>query len=336
MGALDRFLEKLPDTFDLTTLFDSGVEVIESTIYPNSTVYKYFPAERRSFFIKPQLRFSPREALNDPFEMTRRWREVRAEGFRRYVQERLESTIPAAMQNKSLLLEMLVEEFSEHGQVMTDAQRGAAEKILESIAGREFLKKQTVLAQTMFPLVVDGVFSQLEGRLDEIAENLVSAMGVLSLTEDPFNHQMWAHYADQGRGFVVGLNSGNAFFKHFDGVSSRHLLKKVIYTDEHTESFWKNPYYLFLVKSSGWAYEKEWRMLKKFADCDDSILTSKPNIHLWNLPPDSVKTIHFGHRYDQGNLAADMKDLLEAGASPEFYRVAVNRAAGSLDEQRIN
>jgi len=66
MGALDKFLDTLPETFDAASLLDPDVEAIESTLYDRPTIYKYFPSPRRTFFAKPQLRFSPREALNDP------------------------------------------------------------------------------------------------------------------------------------------------------------------------------------------------------------------------------------------------------------------------------
>jgi hypothetical protein len=82
MGALDQFFDALPETFDATSLLDADVEAIESRLYDQATAYKYFPFARRTFFIKSQFRFSPREALNDPFEMSRRWREISTEGLR--------------------------------------------------------------------------------------------------------------------------------------------------------------------------------------------------------------------------------------------------------------
>jgi hypothetical protein len=118
MGALDKFLEKLPDTFDPTKMFDPDVEGIENKFYDRSTIYKYFPSSRRAFFQKPQVRFSPREALNDPFEMSRRWREISTEGLRAYVRDKLNATLPAAFSNKELLASMLAEDLLEKGHVL--------------------------------------------------------------------------------------------------------------------------------------------------------------------------------------------------------------------------
>ncbi|MEJ8827109.1 DUF2971 domain-containing protein [Variovorax humicola] len=38
-------------------------------------------------------------------------------------------------------------------------------------------------------------------------------VGVLSLTEDPINELMWAHYANSHSGFAVGLDMSNEFFQ---------------------------------------------------------------------------------------------------------------------------
>jgi hypothetical protein len=295
MGVLDKFLDTLPDTFDATTLFDPDVNAIESTIYPQSTIYKYYPSARRGFFGAPQIRFSPREALNDPFEMSRRWRQTSADGLRAYVKDKLNVSMPAAFSDRNLLISVFAEGLAEKGQTLTTEQMKRAESILESSTGQEFLKLQLEAAQQMMLPVVDAIFGQLENELDQILDKVVSSSGVLSLTEDALSDQMWAHYADQGKGFVVGFDARHPFFFHIDGSANRHLLKKVIYTDQQTENFWKNPYYLFLVKATGWAYEKEWRMFKKFADSHQSILTLNPPLHLWNVPPDMIKTIHFGY-----------------------------------------
>jgi hypothetical protein len=335
MAALDTFLDTLPDTFDLTTLLDPDVEAIESTVYIKPIIYKYYPHARRAFLARPQVRFSPRESLNDPLEMSRRWRETSAEGLRNYVKDRLDVSIPAAFSNRDLLVSMLAEEFAGKGQVLTPTQMGLVENVLESEAGESFLQNQLKVAQQMVPLMVDVVFAQLEIELDQIVEKVTASSGVLSLTEDALNNQMWAHYADQGRGFVVGFDPKHPFFIHADGSTQRHLLRKVIYTDGRTENFWRNPYYLFLVKATGWAYEKEWRMIRKFTDSNESISTLNPPVHLWNTPPEMIKSIHFGYQYDPNEMSTDMESLLRTGANPAFYRVAVNRAAGVLEEQFI-
>jgi hypothetical protein len=335
MGALDKFFEKLPETFDVAKLLDPDVEAIENKLYDKSTIYKYFPYQRRSFFSKPQVRFSPREALNDPFEMSRRWREISTDGIRAYIKDKLSVSLPAAFASKDLLVSMLAEDLLEKGQVLTPEQKQQVEAILAREQGRLFIQNQLVVAQHALPSIVDVIFSQLEATFDDVVNNAISLSGVLCLTEDAHNQQMWAHYADQGKGFVVGLNPRHSFFVHREGSIERNLLKQVIYTDEPTQNFWRNPYYLFLVKAPGWSYEKEWRMFKKFESSDEAVLAVTPHVHLWILAPDIITSVHFGYQYDETEMAADMASLLSTGARPEFYKLVVNRALGVLEEQSI-
>ena len=336
MGALDKFFETLPETFDVATLLDPDVEAIENTIYNGSTTYTYFPFSRRSFLAKPQVRFSPREALNDEFEMSCRWREISADGIRAYIKDKLSVSLPAAFASNDLMVSMLAENLQENGQVLTPEQKQHAEAILASEQGKLFMQNQLVTAQQALLPIMDLIFTQLEAKFDTMVNDVISPMGVFCVTEDVLNQQMWAHYADQGRGFVIGFDAQHPFFSHRDGTTQRHLLKKVIYTDEHTQNFWRNPDHLFLVESPGWAYEKEWRMLKKFKDSDEAILTVTPEVHLWNIAPGMISSVHFGYKYNESELAADMASMMATGARPRFYRVVVNRAEGVLEEQPIN
>jgi hypothetical protein len=207
---------------------------------------------------------------------------------------------------------------------------------LESEVGQTFWKNQLAVAQQILPPMVDNVFSNLEATFDQLVNNVVASMGVLCLSEDALNQQMWTHYADQGKGFVVGFNARHPFFIHLDGSTQRNLLKKVIYTDEHTQNFWRNPYHLFLVKASGWAYEREWRMFKTFEDSDEMVAAETQQVHLWNLAPDAISTVHFGYQYDDNQMTADMARLVATGTRPAFYKLVVNRTSGVLEEKPAN
>jgi hypothetical protein len=115
MGALEKYLQQVPDTFDISNLLDADVEEIESAVYSAPLIYKYFPQSRRSFFERPQVRFSQRMALNDPFEMSVRWKQISTDGLRTYINSRLEQTLPRVLSNTELLIEMVRENFTENG-----------------------------------------------------------------------------------------------------------------------------------------------------------------------------------------------------------------------------
>ncbi len=72
MGILSRFLDEQNSSFDVTKIATAEFFALDQAVPPTS-VYKYFPKDRVEFFEKPAFRFSQRTALNDPFELTKRW-----------------------------------------------------------------------------------------------------------------------------------------------------------------------------------------------------------------------------------------------------------------------
>ncbi len=86
---------------------------------------------------------------------------------------------------------------------------------------------------------------------------------LLSLSEEPMNILMWAHYSKSHSGAVIEFDCGNA--PHFQ----KYLLHKVHYTNERptinpiclTGEMKENFSKAFLSKSVHWNYEKEWRTI---------------------------------------------------------------------------
>lgn len=335
MTALEELIGTLPNAFDLTSFFDPEVEIIESSTYPKEVVYKYYPEARLNFFQRPQMRFSPREALNDALELGRRWRETRAEALRAYTEHHLNIVIPAMFSNKDFLTSRLAQHLAENGQVLSPEQTIQINTFLESSLGQDFLKSQLESARQAAPLLTNAFFIILETELDRLLDETAAKSGILSLTEDHLSSQMWAHYAGQGKGFVVGLDAQHPFFFRTDGSNRRLLLRKIIYTDQQIENFWRNPYYFFLVKDSGWAYEKEWRVIKTLSDSDEIVRLSNSTIHLWNIAPEMIRSIHFGYNFDDREALRKIDQLLALGANPTFYKVSINRHARSLEEHLI-
>jgi hypothetical protein len=185
-------------------------------------------------------------------------------------------------------------------------------------------------AQQIIGPLLDISFARLEADFDKLMEELSAKEGILSLTEDHLNEVMWAHYAENFAGFVVGFDCAHNFFFHTDDKGKRPLLRKVIYTDNHIENFWRNPYYSFLVKNSRWEYESEWRMLKLLSNCDERVNASPP-VCLWNVDPKMIRSIYFGYRYDDLTRIEDIANLGKIGVHCDFYLVQPNRKTGTLE-----
>lgn len=333
MGALQRYLDGLPDLFDVSNLLDADVDKIESTIYRRRNTYKYLSAQRREFFRLPQLRFTQRDALNDPFEMTKRWNEVSANGLRDCVKSELSRITPQICSNTKLLDEIIAEHLLSEG--LSPTQIAQAHEFLLTSAGRSFVREQLAVAQELMEPMVDYVFSLVESKFEDIVRPIVDESGVLSLTEDHLSDQMWAHYASQGAGFVIGLGAQHQFFQSKDG-NKKNLLRKVIYTDQRISNFWRNPYYLFLVKGEKWAYEAEWRMLRKLSECDKSIMTGEQKVCLCEVPVDAITEVYFGYSYSNENISVDVTSLRSLGCNPALYAVHPNLTSGRLEAHELS
>lgn len=110
--------------------------------------------------------------------------------------------------------------------------------------------------------------------------------GVLSLTRNPLNPLMWAHYGDDHRGVVVGIDTDKALLNQIDNCVIPANDGEIIYTTtmpqnklaasdinslmsvgnecstfkNHNFELFKNA---FLYKSLVWGYEEEIRVVKK-------------------------------------------------------------------------
>jgi hypothetical protein len=334
MGALETYLEKAPGAFDVTGLLDPDIDKIANVKYHEPLIYKYFSQDRRGFFAAPQFRFSQREALNDPFEMTRRWNTAKVDGLKLHLRQRLRALLPDILANVKLQIDFLNEQLEQGGQNLSEADRKRAETMLSGDEGEAF--RHTVMAKADLFLgpILDGVFGIFEGRFDETVETIVSRFGILSLTEDPLSRAMWSYYASAGTGFVIGVDPQHPFFVGENVTPPVNVLRKVIYSDNRIENFWQNPYSLFLVKNTDYCHEREWRMFKKLADCDQRI-EAEPLICLWNIPPEMIRSVHFGYTYNPASIPEDIAALDSVGAKPDLHSVRANRETGGLDAVQI-
>jgi hypothetical protein len=335
VGALDRYVGKIPAPFDIETLLDPDISKFEGADYSAPLVYKYFPPTRRAFFDRPQVRFSQREALNDPFEMTRRWKKISTEGLRTYLRAHMSTILPQLFSNPAIIAESAKEHFAREGISLSGPQVAQLEQVLRGEEGQRFLANQLVAAQALSAVGIDHVFAMVESQFDQIVSDLIAKFGVLSLTEDPMSQLMWAHYASSGTGFVVGFYANHSFF-HASKDAAKNVLRKVTYTDDRTENFWSNPYFLFLVKNKHWEYEREWRMLKDLAECDVQVDGGAQRVFLCNVPAETIRSVHFGYGYDLANAKRDIDNLRMFGSSATFFTTRVNHERGALESEPIS
>ena len=100
-----------------------------------------------------------------------------------------------------------------------------------------------------------NIEANLALSLEGIMRNMNKHIGILSLTEAPFNPSMWAHYAENGSGYAIEFDESNRFFSRLpNDAQDCGKIAPVKYTDkpikiEIEPDQLKIPYDIFFIRS---------------------------------------------------------------------------------------
>jgi hypothetical protein len=135
-------------------------------------------------------------------------------------------------------------------------------------------------------------------KLVKYVEENISKVGIISFTESKDNLLMWAHYANEHKGALIGfLLHGNSFknlfsdgintvfdenFDYYNGVCHPVIYRKQPlynidkfdrdYSNISMEGYDRLVHEILLQKSDEWIYEKEHRIILKLSQADKVIL----------------------------------------------------------------
>ena len=153
------------------------------------------------------------------------------------------------------------------------------------------------------------------------------ALGILSLTEDPTNTIMWTHYASQHYGVVVEFDEYHTWFdqKTTPTDDLRHLVR-VSYVENPHPRTWRqvNGTDMLYTKTAGWAYEREWRIIRPLKDGTEV----NPGIFCFDVPAEAVRGIIFGCRATP-ELEKGVRDSLATNPALGHIRFRRVKLAGS-------
>ncbi len=158
-------------------------------------------------------------------------------------------------------------------------------------AGKSALESERVGFRT--PTYFNDPFeaSVIEGKsfTKDRIQNTLNNVAILSLTRNPLNSLMWAHYGDEHKGFVIGYEVETPFFKCKESNLIPVHKGSVIYTktkpflktstrkttnlcnaidgiyDEEDHQTKELIDHLFLNKDTIWSYEEEVRIVKRIS-----------------------------------------------------------------------
>lgn len=175
-------------------------------------------------------------------------------------------------------------------------------------------------------LSVEKIFSRIHTMAK--CSTWAERTGILSLTRTPTNPLMWAHYAHNHQGVVIGVDTVEAGLTDEGSNLIPAQYGSIIYVSGRSQSpfvtqpqtgievgnthHFPSDHYeklqrVFLHKPLCWAYEEEVRVVKCISGISSSAGTTQSGtfhvidvhgkpMYLYALPPNSVKEIYFGIR----------------------------------------
>lgn len=262
-------------------------------------LYKYMPPQRIDVLANARFRFSPLSAFNDPFE------------------GRPEITdLSPEPELKATLQTVLDEEARRAYDGYGDALRAA----MDFDTFKRWMMEASVKMEPGLRQHIQGLLPGVRAALASTFENRI---GTLSLSEVPDSLLMWAHYAASHSGFVLELDAHHPYFHAQVSPEDelRHL-RRVMYRDGRPSVALTSldPGDLFLVKSSHWAYEREWRILRAFDDATETVDVGSEMVHLFSFPQAVVTAVILGARMDT-KVASSIADILKTNSSYSHVRL---------------
>ena len=278
---------------------------------PPPLLCKYLPPEGIRVLQNERIRFTPMLGTNDPFEIRRTF-EV-ALGPK--ADEHLASALARA--DIGNIVQIVAAQIGgdagsiDHEQVRLLATRLAREKIVPAFNA---------------PQNIDAFLKNVGGR-----------SCALSLTDDPHNPPMWAHYASGWTGFVLYLDTASQFFRR-DERGREIKPEKVDYRDEPDAELITNIRAPLLTKFLRWSYEREWRLIidaDNFPPSDDPDEQEAADLQLRNVPSDAFTKVLLGANASDELVAQCV--ALRATSLPhlELYRARLVPFAGEVVEEPV-
>jgi hypothetical protein len=271
-------------------------------------LYKYVTFHRAQLFLTTgQIRLTQPSDFNDPFELHPEFQLMSREDI---------AALPPALDEKDEIVEGM-------RQLTPEAMRRMMSAVVPHLA-------RMAPTHQRFPGASFAIDNNAVGR-----DYYDQHFGVLSLTETPDNLLMWAHYADNHRGVVVGFDEASPFFQGPEIVAGLLRLNRVEYNQKRpvlSVSTRDNPK-VFLRKSTEWAYEKEWRLIRPLNEAETSIARdgSAP-LCLFGVPKDAIQLVITGSQM----VPFEQQELCNLCATnPMLTHVKVHHALLSKEQYEL-
>lgn len=191
---------------------------------------------------------------------------------------------------------------------------GSPEQIVQSIA-RGLRQHYPDLTPDNATANATGIFLEgrhrnpntWEGLRQALIVTLGSRIGLYCLSEVNDSILMWSHYAEDHRGYCLEFEATDhtPFFGTAQQVKYSTDFPVVDYFNTPNE---EQANLIFLTKFSGWAYEKEWRIIDH---------ETGPGIH--EYPPELLQSVIFGLRMPETDRKRIREWVMKRGHAVKFF-----------------
>lgn len=274
-------------------------------------LYKYLIPDRIDILDRELVRFTHPRALNDLTEL----------------RPAFSSLLTKEYLLKNLDLERIASEACKD--LPESARQESRQFALEKLTSEEG-RRMAEIGLSMLNSFAPKLRSEISRSFDQL-------IGVLSLSEAWDNGPMWAHYADQHRGFVLGLDDSSGYFSRRRTQKNEfYHLRKVAYEapSPGPRSFedLSNGKNVFLTKDISWSYEREWRMLAPLPDAAVVLGSPDDPVHLFPLPGTVIESIIIGTRASQEfkTMLASMINGRSSLAHIKLFQAQIDDDRGGL------
>jgi hypothetical protein len=258
-------------------------------------LYKYVPAARLDILTAGSVRFTQPRALNDPFEGA--------------PLIDLGSDLAEALS----MIDHDAQEFwnGRDPEEKTEENRKQFEAQVEEL--KLDARKQMAPAATGLGLM----------------DRLNDALGILSLSRTPSSLLLWSHYADSHRGFVIGFDENNEFFRQKNYAGFSTFPRLVNYTSQRSLTSLSDPNYyerLLCEKPVEWAYEEEVRVFRTLGENTVTEFQDAAGfpIHLVKFPLECVNTIFVGAQASESLYSEIVRVTSAWQAAPRVQKVKMS------------
>lgn len=260
------------------------------------TLYKYVTPERIDVLKNLKIRFTQPSALNDPFEFNLSFQEIVSE--------------KELFEKISLDADFMIRKTLEN---LSESERVALENMPPELHEIFMAQIQKIISFENVKAINNELIRPHTNRIrSEISSGLNKNIGILSLSSNCSIPPMWASYADNSKGFVIGFDTANEFFNRRRSKSDEfYHLRKVIYEDtQPSGSVSELKKEILIQKNKSWEYENEWRMLLPLNTANAEIPTSQgDNVFLFDFPASAISQIVFGLNTDASTILEVMEAL---------------------------